>query len=57
MSTRSAHVNKRTRYALLIAASKVLRAQQAKDSLLRSPPDEEERLIIHDLFMSTLDQK
>ena len=39
----------------IFVANKRLHIQQSKDSLLKIPPNEDERLIVHDLFLSTLD--
>ncbi|KAK3775435.1 hypothetical protein RRG08_015282 [Elysia crispata] len=37
--------------------NKKKRQQEGTKSLLKTPPSEEERLIIHDIFLSTLDQQ
>lgn len=38
------------------ARSKTLRQEEAKKSLLKTPPDEKEREIIHKIFLNTIDQ-
>ncbi|XP_046549228.1 LOW QUALITY PROTEIN: acyl-coenzyme A thioesterase 9, mitochondrial-like [Haliotis rubra] len=38
-------------------ASKLLRQEEAKKILLKTPPSEEESLIVHDLFLHTIDTK
>ena len=37
--------------------SKLIRQEEAEFSLLKAPPNVEERLMIHDLFLKTLDEK
>jgi hypothetical protein len=37
--------------------NKIIRHNETEKSLLKTPPDENERLLLHELFLQTIDEK